>query len=358
MLYEEARSAGVAHQTPRLTTSLTGRRLSPRCWIRFSKREAVKVEISVAEYLAYLEREAAAKGKSATWAKNARSVANKHILPRWGQWTLSDLAQHPGAVSDWHRDVSAESGLVAGNKAAKLLRSAYRRSAKRDPSLPDRNPCSAVEYNRETRSQNALAPANFPKWKAAWDRIESPIRRSYQMLGLLTGCRPGELARLKRPDVLPRERCFVIRGAKAENDIRVPLSAAIARMLKLVRDTARAEQITSEYVFPARAGGFIAKFDCDGLPAWGMHYRRTYLTLAADLGIDELISHFLLGHIPSGISRGYVHKMTLSSGSAMRAAQRIVSQRILKLLGADPTLPKDRCAVNKKAAQTGIVSQA
>jgi integrase len=298
------------------------------------KRESVKVETSLTEYVAHLERKSAAKGKPALWAKNVKHLVKKHILPKWGQWSLADLTQHPGAVSDWHRDISDENGPVVANQSCKVLRAAYRRSAKRDPSLPERDPCSAVEYNQEHRSQNALAHADFPKWRAAWEKIDSPIRRSYQMIGLLSGCRPGELAKLKWADVLPRERCFVIRGAKAENDIRVPMSAAIARLFKLARDA----KINSEYVFPARAGGHIVKVDADDLPAWGMMYRRGWRTIAADLGVDELIAHFCLGHIPAGISRGYVSKMILSGGSAMRTAQRKVSRRIVQLLGADPTL--------------------
>ena len=61
-----------------------------------------------------------------------------------------------------------------------------------------------------------------------------------------------------------------------------------------------------------------------------MMYRRGWRTIAADLGVDELIAHFCLGHIPSGISRGYVHKMIISGGSAMRTAQRKVSKRIIE----------------------------
>jgi len=293
------------------------------------KKEAIKVDVSVTEYIARLERNAAKKGKAALWAKNVRSIVNKHIKPQWGSWTLADLATHPGAVSDWHRDVTDKSGPVVANQACKVLRAAYKRSARRDVSLPQRDPCSDVEYNPEKRSQNALDYPDYPKWRKAWEKIESPTRRAYQMIGLLSGCRPGELAKLKWTDVLPRNRCFVIRAAKADNDVRVPMSAAIARAFKLARDAG----IESEWVFPARAGGHIAKFDVDGLPAWGMMYRRGWRTIAADLGVDELIAHFCLGHIPSGISRGYVNKMILSSGSAMRSAQRRVSRRIVQLLG-------------------------
>jgi integrase len=291
------------------------------------RRAALKVDAALDAYLEHLR----ARPKGATWAKNVASVARVHIRPEFGSWPLNELSAVPARVRDWHKKITRQSGPVAANKAAKILRAAYRHAARLDRALPPALPTSAVEMNAETRSQRALAPADFPKWKAAWDEIDSPTRKAFQMIGLLSGMRPGELARLKWADVLPRERCFVIRGAKANNDIRVPMSAAIARALKLARDAARG----SEWVFPARAGGHIVKFDADDLPAWGMMYRRTWRTIAADLGIDELIAHFCLGHIPAGISRGYVVKMTLASGAAMRAAQRRISAEIVRRLGIE-----------------------
>ena len=74
------------------------------------------------------------------------------------------------------------------------------------------------------------------------------------------------------------------------------------------------------------------KFGVDRLPAWGMMYRRTWRTAAADVGVDELIAHFSLGHVPAGISRVCVAKMILASGSAMRRAQRDVSRRMQDLM--------------------------
>ena len=132
----------------------------------------------------------------------------------------------------------------------------------------------------------------------------------------------------------------LIRAAKADNDVRVPLSVAIVKELKRARDAARSagqspkgKSKQSDYTFSRRErGGHIVKFDVDGLPAHGMALRRTWRTVAADSGVDELFSHFMLGHIPAGISRGYVAKMILSSGQGMRSAQRVMSARIVTLL--------------------------
>jgi hypothetical protein len=70
----------------------------------------------------------------------------------------------------------------------------------------------------------------------------------------------------------------------------------------------------------------------DDLPATGMDLRRTYRTIAADLGVDELIAHFLMGHAPDGVSRRYVSKLILQNGAGMRDAQGRIRHRISELL--------------------------
>ena len=132
------------------------------------KREAVKVETSLAEYVAHLERRSAAKGKPARWAKNVRHLSRSIIPPRWGQWSLNDIAVHPGAVADWHRDITDGQRAGVANHCCRVLRAAYKRSAKRDVSLPQRDPCSAVDYNAETPAQTAMAFRDYPKWLEAW----------------------------------------------------------------------------------------------------------------------------------------------------------------------------------------------
>ncbi len=65
----------------------------------------------------------------------------------------------------------------------------------------------------------------------------------------------------------------------------------------------------------------------------GHALRHTYSTVAADLEVDELIRHYLLGHAPSGISQKYIATLILQNGPAMRAAQNKISARMFELLG-------------------------
>ena len=139
----------------------------------------------------------------------------------------------------------------------------------------------------------------------------------------------GAHARLKWSDVKPRARALVIGHAKAGADIAIPLSIPIVQALKLARHHADEGE---ELVFP----GCAQVGHRDALPARGNMLRHTFRTVAADLGIDELLAHFLLGHAPEGISQKYIARMILTAGPALRVAQRAISRRIVALL--DPTV--------------------
>jgi len=145
--------------------------------------------------------------------------------------------------------VTEDHGLYIANQAARVMRAVYNRQRKLDPhGLPRHNPCSAVEYNEEERAQISFAFSDFRSWLSKWNKIKSPSRKAFQMVGLLSGIRPGELSRLKWPDLFPvhpetgkpMRRTFLIRDAKAKNNIYVPFSAATARQLKQARMPATA----------------------------------------------------------------------------------------------------------------------
>jgi integrase len=299
---------------------------------KLGKREAINFGEALDKYLDYLRRQSERRGKPPRWANNVERYAKTLLRPQWEKWPLADMAANPAAVADWHRKITETAGPVSANRCCQVIRAMYKRAARGDLSLLKHNdPCAAVEFNSETPAQKGLAFKDFPKWKTALDKIGSPIYRAYHLCGLLTGARPGELARLRWEDVKPRERLIVIGKAKAGADIAIPMSSAIARTLKLARDaesTTGRRTVREDFVFP----GAAQKGHRDRLPARGNELRHTYRTVCADLGIDDLLSHFLMGHAPAGISQGYVVRLLLTSGPAMRQAQRKISRRVMSLL--------------------------
>jgi integrase len=144
--------------------------------------------------------------------------------------------------------------------------------------------------------------------------------------------RPGEAARIRWRDVKPAHRVVESPGAKAGNTIQVVMSAPIARVLKEARDLSKPKDRDAFVFVHCDAAGHR-----DDLPARGHALRHTWRTVAADCGVDELLAHFMLGHVPKNISQAYITRLVLAAGPALRQAQRKVSKRIIELLGTDPT---------------------
>src|SRR5450631_2352158 len=175
-----------------------------------SKKDAVLFETAFSAYLEHLKAKAERNNKPARWHDNVKKLGDKIMLPKFGKWTLIELANNPDAVADWHVDVTKTNGPVSANHCARVVRAAYKRAGRRDISLPARLPTSAVEFNDETPSQKALDFKKFPAWLKAWRKIDSGTRQAYHLTELLTGTRPGELARLRWADVKHNERNLVI----------------------------------------------------------------------------------------------------------------------------------------------------
>jgi integrase len=293
------------------------------------RKNATKFAEAFQRYVLHLRKKAADKGKPDTWAKLVEGKGAKHLLPEWSRWTLAEMSGVPNAVADFHAKLTIEVGPVAANHCARVIRAVYRHAMRTNRGLPLALPTSGVDFNVEQRRE--VATRDFKAWAKAWRAIPNGSRRAFHLLNLLGGFRPGELARLKWVDVLPRERVVIIRNAKAGPDIRVPMSAAIARVLKMARDSVTEPD---EFVFPARGPrGHIVRFDSDALPFYANALRHTWRTIATDCGVDDTLAHLMLGHAPRGVSQGYLSRMVLSSWPAMRAAQRRVSRRIVSLLG-------------------------
>jgi integrase len=291
------------------------------------KRSAAKFADAMDEYLAHLVRQSERRGKPARWAGKVRSLSRLYLIPQWGKWPLAEMSGSPAAVRDWHIQVTKDAGPTTANRCVQTMRACYKHAAKLNRSLPVALPTSAVVMNTEKPSQKALDFKDFPKWFAAWQKIESPIRRAYHLFCLLSGIRPGEGARLRWIDVHDNEQSFTIPNAKAGADIVLPYSEEIAGALRTAGDAAKEG---AELVFPGLS--YIDHRDA-GLPVKGQALRHTYRTICADLEIDELITHYLMGHAPQGISQKYIATLILQNGPAMRAAQERISKRIVSLLG-------------------------
>jgi integrase len=299
------------------------------------KRKALKFGAAFDTYLKFLRGQSAIGGRGAKPGappKPARHADNldklrKQFFEEWEKWPLADLSKNPTMVAEWHERISRDNGAISANRAAEALRACYKFARKRNRTLPHDLPTSGIVFNVEVPSQAGLAFKDFPKWRKQWELIESPMRRAYHLFCLLTGMRPGEAARLTWANVLPRERAVLLGNAKAANDIRIPMSVEIVKALRMARDAGDDE--TEPLIFP----GCAQVAHRDTLMVRGNALRHTFKTVATDAKVSEMLVEFLMGHAPVGVSRKYVVQMILSSGPAMRSAQRAISRRIMSLLG-------------------------
>jgi integrase len=308
-------------------------------------------------YLAYLLDKATKKGKPARHHDNAKKLGDKIILPQWGKWTLPDMARAPGEVEEWHAKVSRKHGPVSANRAAELVRAAYKHRAKRDVTLSlERLPTSSVQWNKEEPAQVGIESNGWKAWRKAWDTLESDVHKGYSLFCLLSGVRPGEGARIRLQDIDPKARTFTIPNAKADKDIVLPLTREMAFAVSLavnapptvktirmkglrgmkrgevrhiVRKRPHPEIIDPDFVFP----GCRQMPSRTGLPVAGNALRHTFKTLHVELGIPDMLSHFLMGHALEGVSAKYIAELIIANGPALREAQEKISKHVFKLLG-------------------------
>jgi integrase len=298
------------------------------------ERAVGKFIIAVPRGVTLAESFEAFKGTlKARWCTECVGTFNR-CLGRWEHVPLATISNSPEGVRDWHLELSKKRGPVQANNAARLLRAIYRHAQKFNRSLPPIHPATGVQWNKQERANRAIPFAEFPAWAAQVDAIEKKDkhRAAYHRLCVLTGMRPGELARLRWEGVDCAKRKVVIGKTKTGIDIEIPMSLPIVRQLKL----ARAAGGSDVWVFPGsgKEGYLIETHERHRkLKHSGNAGRHTYRTVAAQIGVNELDIRLLLGHSLVGVSQGYITRALLV-GSSLRAAQRKISKRIVELMTA------------------------
>ena len=290
------------------------------------KRAGVKFAEAFDGYVSYLEALAAKRGKPPRWAKNVRYLGKQIMLPKWANWTLAEMSERPDAVADWHAEQVKLVGATSANHCTRIIRAMYNKRAKRDLRLNKVNvPTAAVDHAVERREKKGMKPEQFPAWLAAWEKLK-PVRRSYHLTCLLTGARPGELARTKWGDLDADTLTIGGGNLKAGNTVPSPLTPEIRAAIAIVGERGDADALIWEGCSQASR---------DNLPATGNDLRRTYKTVATGTcRIPDDVSAYLMGHVPEGMSQKYLLRWALSSADAVKEAQTKISATMMQLLHA------------------------
>ena len=248
-----------------------------------------------------------------------------------------------------HYNEIAKDTPTSAAHVRRLISAIYNRQRQLGEELPPDNPAlRGIDYaeahaQMDDSEKPRLRPSQFGAWLDQLRRLPA-LHRSFHLANLLTGTRGGELARTTWADLcmhrdpdgdgIDRRRTLVIGNSKNGSNIVIPLSASIARVLKLARDAARASGVESDLIWPG------AESWRDDLSATGHDLRRAYKPIAASIGLPEEISERVIGHSGTKISKTYNDHIAVIRGAFFRGAQRSLSREMIRLFGCDPTFDR------------------
>ena len=204
------------------------------------------------------------------------------------------------------------SGETQANMAMRVLKTMLNFAANNYESADGKpiitiNPVSRLSQNRCWHSQSGrkviIAESQLAKWYRGVISLRQTVLRDYLLLMLLTGFRRYEAASLRWSDVDFATKLIRIRSEVAKNkkEYSLPISSFLLALLSQ-RYATRTDE---EYVFPSRKGkghirdpkyavsAVVKNSGCSFVP---QDLRRTYISMAARLGIPNNIIKRLVNH--------------------------------------------------------------
>lgn len=178
------------------------------------------------------------------------------------------------------------------------------------------NPAKAVDREVIRPNRTRIADSDLPRWRADLDAMRDPVRRDGLLFALFTGLRDEDVRTVRWENVDLEERSLRLpdpKGGEAKA-FTLPLSDACVEILerRQADNPALFEAAGGDagWAFPGwnKDGEVVAipdlretRRDQEGrrfrFPQDDVHtLRRTYLSIAAEIGISELDQHALSNH--------------------------------------------------------------
>lgn len=270
----------------------------------------------------YIEEHSKRHNAPSYAAENERNL-NLHVLPIWKHRHI-DTLRRSDAVELIEGLIAAGKPVLA-NRVHSLISTIFTFAL--DAGLTDKNPCARLrKRGTETAGTRVLTDDEI---RLFWSR--APLPPSTRATGLalrlilLTGCRPGEIAGLRRSELeslLDDEKAAIhLPGSRTKNRRAhvVPLSALARATIRAVLELIPPEQ---DIVFASRSkhGGslrphsltvamarMVEKLSGPGADTWKAtppsphDLRRTFRTRLSALGIPKDIRDRLMNHAPRDV---------------------------------------------------------
>lgn len=342
-----------AKRNPAVANPVTARRAT---------REAAGRALTVADLADLFEREHLPKRKPRTAAQY--KTLRAHFEPVLGRVTVEAVTYDD--VATFHAKLGNEHPIQANRVLAAL--SAMFTLAARKGLRTAPNPCRGVERFAEVRREVRFSESNLAKLGktlAALEQAVEPLSGKRRKRKDGTYYQPNSAERRQRLVEIAAVRLLLLTGARRDEILggrwsdfdaeggtlrvvdhktsrkRGPKLIVLGRAaLALLEKLAAERDAANEWILPGRAGrlvGFARPWarimrharlsdrrphDC----------RRTFASVATELGYPEAVVGELLGHTPRTVTAGY----TLPGTRAMRAAADAIAGTIDALMRGEP----------------------
>jgi integrase len=283
---------------------------------------AETMEAAVAPYLAHAKRTLRPSSFEDVERHVARFAKPLHGL-QLDKITRRDVAVCVSAVR-------TKSGPVAGNRFRASLSGFFAWCM--GEGLVENNPVIGVTRVDEKSRERVLS---LDELRLIWNALPDGDYGRIVKLLILTGCRAGEIAGLRRNEL--GDGTIVLPGARTKNyrEHIVPLSGPASEIIATAIKSQRPDR---NLVFGRGAGPFsgwsnckealdarIAKVAGKPLAPWIVHdLRRSFATHASAIGIQPHIVEVLLGHVSTGPRAGVAG---IYNRHAYEAEQRTALER-------------------------------
>jgi integrase len=303
--------------------------------------------------------------KKASTLYTDRGRVERHIKPLLGSRTVKDLTV--ADVRKFLRDVIAgktkadvqtkkrgraivTGGPGAGSRTLGLLGGILSYAV--EEGYRTDNPVKGIVRPSDERREFRLDSKGYRKLGQVLESAEAAaeswqVREAVQLIAV-TGCRRGEIEKLRRPEIDLAGQALRLGDTKTGRSVR-PIGQAAVRTLTDIM-----ARSSDNYVFPStridgapfqglpRALRRLVGSRIPGLTAHGL--RHSFASVAEDLGYSLPTIGALLGHAGNGVTAGYIHKLD----QALIAAADRISENIASMMAGTTSnvisLPKRKRA--------------
>jgi integrase len=307
-----------------------------------SAAEAISVNVTLAEVLAKF---LAIRKLRPNTVRNY-SQMTKRCLGDWLNMPVTTITKE--MIQSRHRELTrttkqGSSGEVQANMAIRILRTLLNFAANNYETSDGQpiitlNPVRRLSQNRswhlEPRRRVILLDSKLGDWYRAVMALRQKTVRDYLLFVLLTGLRRNEAATLRWSDVDFETKTITISAAASKNKQEhcLPMTEFIWILLSQRNQS-------SEFVFPGRggqnhiidSGHVISNVIRNSGCGFVIHdLRRSFITMAAKLGVPHHIIKKLVNHVTStGATDGYI----VLHVEHLRESMAQINNRFLTLFG-------------------------